>query len=152
MLVSYAYGWLPIYPPTIRPSVCLSACHLCFSQRPLTVPSPFRPPAAHLSVDCPSPFRPSTVRLSTDCRRRFIRRRPVCLSTRRSVHSCFLNVHWLSPRRFDRRLSVYPPTVRLPVRLPTFSCFPPNCLSSFRPPAVRLSADCPSVHRLSVAV
>jgi len=53
MLVSYAYGRLPTYPPTVRLSVRPSAYPSCF----------FSTSADCLSV-CPLPFRPPTARLS----------------------------------------------------------------------------------------
>ena len=81
MLISYAYGWLPVYPPTVRLSVC--------------------PP------DCPSPFWLPVYPL-TGCHR-FISQLRVYLSIPQSIHSCFSRHPLTVPRRFNRRLPVYPP-------------------------------------------
>ena len=43
--------------------------------------------------------------------------------------------------------SILRPFVCLSVHLPVLSCFSANCLSSFRPPGVRLSTYCPSPFR-----
>ena len=127
--------------------------------------SSFRPPAVCLSPDCPSTFRLSFYPL-TGCHR-FISRLRVCLSIPQSIHSCFSQHPLTVPRRFDRRLPVYPPTVHLSVCPSTYpllffrqlsdivsttsclsvclsvlSCFfstSTDCPSPFRSPTARLS-------------
>jgi len=148
MLVSYTYGWLSIYPPTVRLSVCLSVHLLVLSCFTADCLSPFRPPAVRLPTDCPSPFRPSTVRQSTDCLSPF-HPPTTCLSVHPSVYSLsFFSQRPLTVRRcFDRQLPVYLPD-RPSVCLP--STYP---LLFLRQLSVIVStASCPSVHRLSVAI
>ena len=122
MLITYVYGWLPVYPPTARLSVCpppdcpspfwlsvyfisqLRVClsipqsiHSCFSQHP----SSFRPPATRLPVYPPD--RPS-----------------VCLSVCLPVLSCF-SANCQSPFR------------------PQAVCLFTGCLSPFLTQTVRRS-------------
>ena len=138
----------PFQPPAARlppqQSVCL----------PIRLPtlSCFPPTVCHrfdrqLSVCPPTVRRHFDRRLSvyplTVCRR-FICRLPIRLSIRQSIHSCFSRRPLTAPRRFDRRLPVYSPTVRLPVRLPTLSCFPPTVCHRFNR---QLSVCPPTVHR-----
>ena len=84
------------------------------------------PPTVRRHFDCPSIS-------SGNCA-------SVCPSLSLST-PVFLNI----PRRFDRRLPVYPPdrpSVCLSVCLPVLSCFYANCQSPFRPQAVCLFTGC----------
>ena len=63
MSISYEYGWLPVYPPTVRLSVSPSVYPLLFFSLSADCPSPFRLPGA----GCPS-IRQLSITVSTaDC-------------------------------------------------------------------------------------
>jgi len=170
----------PFRPSTIRQSTdCLSPFHTpttCLSVHPSVYPLLF----FSTSTVCPS-----TIRHRFNPRCLSIRRLPVCLSiclpalvffrqlsdivSTTSCHSVSLSSLVFPPtvnHRFNRRLSVYSPTVHtistagctsipdtpsvcLSVCLPVLSSFTADCQSSFRPPAVSLSTDCPAPFRPS---
>ena len=114
MLITYAYGWLPVYPPTARLSVCPPDCSLLFFRQLSFIVS---------TADCPS----------------------VCPSLSLST-PVFLNI----PRRFDRRLPVYPPD-RPSVCLSV--CLSACPLLFFRQLSIAVStAGCVSIHRLFVTI
>jgi len=105
MLVSYAYGWLSIYPPTVHLSVCPSTYPLLFLRQLSVIVSNTSCLSVCLSVlscffststDCPSPFQSPTAHLF------------VCLSVCLSS-LVFLDIH-PSPCRASARTAT--PTTR----------------------------------------